>query len=168
MVEDVAPDRGARVFDGIEPSSDVDTPVVLNLVSDRLLALAASDAAEDKAAWADLGERRLTVAMVQDVRKQLLEAQLFDASDMIADPTRRAGRDEAVDAAWRFYLRWSVIARAVLRHKPILGMMGIHTRKRALPAPAAAEPPPAAPPADAVGAPNESGAAPAASSSAVK
>lgn len=125
-------EQAAIVLDGIGPSSGAACiPNVTKLVQ-RIRGLAKSESASDKAAAAELANRRLNDAGLSRLESLLASAEKASAVKTVDTSAADAAEEKHVAAlralrAW--YEEWSEMARAVIKRRDHLILLGLAKRK---------------------------------------
>jgi len=148
-------EQDAFLFEGLEAQQGAGSVVSVTTLLDRLDALEGSAARAatrkaDKAALATLARRGIDGAIRKHLRDLVIVAQ--SAKAPAATPATNDGndrRERSLVALRSWYRDWSETARAVIRRRDHLVMMGLSKRKRAKgPADGPSVPPPASPTTD--------------------
>jgi hypothetical protein len=118
------PEVHAEVFLNLGQTSGGLLAVTVHTFLERLARLDAAGG-ERAAARRLLAQRGLDAAMERQARELLAQVQAPVAGPLPVDPeARRAQRDAAEAALWRWYLEWSRIARTVIREPGQLRQLG--------------------------------------------
>ena len=155
-LERLHPEQQAFVFAGLEAAQGVGSLLSVATLLDRLDELESSPAREstraaDQAALATLAKRGITPELRQHLRELVRVAQTAEPPTFAANVSVD-GQEAALRALQAWYRDWSETARAVIRRRDYLIMLGLTQRKTSdtgddpEPPP---EPPPAPPPAPA-------------------
>jgi hypothetical protein len=121
VLGDVAPEIEAEVFDGVVPTNTSSDLFLVEIVCSRLLDLASSENEADVAAAQALEAHGVKQAEVSATLEKCADQAHFETAS--AETVK--ARDAAIDALHRFHKKWSRIARARIKDRRVLRMMGI-------------------------------------------
>lgn len=128
------PEQDAFVFAGLEPAQGIGAIVTVATLLDRLDALESSpDRAAtreaDKAALATLAQRGIDRTIRERLAELVLIAQSARAPEVPEPAPTTAARDAALLELRAWYRDWSETARAVIRRRDLLVLMGLARRR---------------------------------------
>jgi hypothetical protein len=132
-LERLHPDQHAFVFAGLEAAQGVGSLLSVTTMLDRLDALESSPARQatrvaDQAALATLAKRGITSELRKHLRELVRVAQTA-ATPTFAANTTVDEQETALRALQAWYRDWSETARAVIRRRDYLLMLGLTQRK---------------------------------------
>ncbi|MCZ7679162.1 MAG: hypothetical protein M5U28_10580 [Sandaracinaceae bacterium] len=131
------PDIHARVFLNLRQTEGVEVVLSVSTLLDRLDEVVApvreGGMSDGRAALALLQRRGLTEEVVAAARALLAEIGSLEADeDGVDEELEAKEREEAERRLWSWYLEWSAIARAAIRDRRLLRMLGfLRTTRRA-------------------------------------
>lgn len=127
------PDQHAFVFSGLESARGAGSVLGVSTLLDRLDQLENADERAatreaDRAAIATLASRGITAEVRQHLRELIATAQTAAPPVFPSDPSVQ-DRDQALLELRAWYKDWSETARAVIRRKDYLVMLGLSKRR---------------------------------------
>ena len=135
-LERLHPEQDAFVFNGLEAGHGPSAVLGVARMLDRLDQLEQGSEA-DQAAIATLTKRGITPALRQQLRQLVTTAQAATALDPADPGASDAAQQQALAALYAWYRDWSATARAVIKRRDLLILMGLakrHTNKNDTPA----------------------------------
>ncbi|HEU4408252.1 MAG TPA: hypothetical protein VFS43_23520 [Polyangiaceae bacterium] len=147
------PEQDAFVFEGLEPAAGPEAVLTVSTLLDRLDALESAPEREgtreaDHAALETLEKRGITRAERRRLRELVRVARTAVSTQGVGDSPSQEQHKSDLIALHAWFEDWSEMARALIRRRDLLVLLGLARRKRA-PKQGGAEAPPATPPAGA-------------------
>ena len=126
-LERLHPEQDAFVFAGLESGHGPSAVLGVARMLDRLDQLEQGSEA-DQAAIATLTKRGITPALRQQLRQLVTTAQAATALDPTDPGANDAAQQQALAALYAWYRDWSATARAVIKRRDLLILMGLAKR----------------------------------------